>query len=78
MLRKKYGDEMTLYIAGTAQTDKTTQNMTSTKQNAEQYAKIYGSKVSSEKVPINDILAVNISRTGGYEEFIVLNRKWSK
>lgn len=78
MLRKKYGDEITLYRAGTSQTVKTTQNMTSTKENAQRYAEVYGSTVSSVKVPVDDVLAVNITRTGGYEEFIVLNKKRGK
>lgn len=75
MLRKKYGDTITLYRVPTAQTAKATVNMTSTKSNAEQYAKLYGRKVESVKVPVNDVLAVNVSRSGGYEEFIVLNKR---
>lgn len=74
MLKTKYGDEMTLYRAGTSATKKPTLNMTSTKTNANQYAKIYGTKVTAKKVKIDDILAVNISRNGGYEEFIVIQK----
>ncbi len=75
MLRQKYGDTMTLYRVPTSATAKTTINMTSSKSNAQQYADIYGGKVQSIKVPVADILAVNLKRTGGYEEFIVLNRR---
>ena len=74
MLKKQFGDTITLYRAGTKQTKKVTVNMTSTKQNAEQYAKAYNSSVTAVKVPIDSILAVNISRTGAYEEFIILNK----
>ena len=75
MLKAKYGDTMTLYRVQTAQTAKPTFNMTSTKANAQQYAQLYGGKVESFKVPVRNILAVNITRNGGYEEFIVLNRR---
>lgn len=75
MLRQKYGDTVTLYRVPTAQTSKPTVNMTSTRANAEQYARLYGGKVQSFKIPVKDVLAVNVSRTGGYEEFIVLNRR---
>ena len=75
MLQKKYGDTITLYRVPTSQTAKATVNMTSTRVNAEEYAKIYGRKVESVKVPVKDILAINVTRTGKYEEFIVLNRK---
>ncbi len=75
MLKAKYGDTMTLYRVQTAQTAKPTFNMTSTKANAQQYAQLYGGKVESFKVPVRNILAVNIARNGKYEEFIVLNRK---
>lgn len=75
MLRDKYGDTMTLYRVQTAQTAKPTFNMTSTKANAQQYAQLYGGKVESFKVPVRDILAVNVARNGAYEEFIVLNRR---
>lgn len=75
MLKRKYGDTMTLYRVPTAQTAKATYNMTSTKANAQQYAQMYGGKVQSFKVPVRDILAVNLARNGGYEEFIVLNRR---
>lgn len=78
MLKKKYGDTMTLYRVPTAQTAKATVNMTSTRANAEQYAKLYGRSVEAVKVPVSNVLAVNISRAGGYEEFIVLNRKKKK
>lgn len=74
MLRKKYGDEVTLYRAGTDQTPKATINMTTSKANATQYSKLYGTKVMSTKVPVNDILLVNISRSGQYEEVVVLNK----
>lgn len=75
MLNKKYGDTITLYRVPTAQTAKATVNMTSTKYNAEQYAKLYGGRVQSFKVPVKDVLAVNVARSGGYEEFIILNKK---
>lgn len=75
MLKKKYGDTMTLYRVPTAQTPKATVNMTSTRANAEQYAREYGGKVEAIKVPVKDVLAVNITRNGAYEEFIVLNNK---
>lgn len=74
MLQKKYGDTMTLYRVQTQQTPKATVNMTSTRANAEQYAREYGGKVESIQVPVKDILAVNITRTGAYEEFIVLRK----
>ena len=75
MLKNKYGDTVTLYRAGTEQTAKATQNMTTNRKNAQQYADIYGSKVQSMKVPVKDILCVNISRSGNYEEVLVLNKK---
>lgn len=75
LLTKKYGKTMTLYRVPTAQTSKATFNMTSTKANAQQYAQLYGGKVESFKVSVENILAINISRNGAYEEFIVLNRK---
>ena len=75
MLKSKYGDEITLYRAGTSQTAKATQNMTTTRKNAQQYADIYGTKVEKVKVPVKDVLCVNISRSGGYEEVLVLNKK---
>ena len=70
MLQQKYGDTITLYRSPTGQTPKATVNMTSLRSNAAQY----GSRVISVKVPVKDVLAVNVSRTGQYEEFIVLNR----
>lgn len=70
MLRQKYGDTVTLYRSPTGQTPKATVNMTSLRSNAAQY----GDRVISVKVPVKDVLAVNVSRTGQYEEFIVLNR----
>ena len=75
LLGDKYGSEMTLYRAATSATNKSTLNMTSTRANAEQYRQIYGTKITPVKIKISDILAVNISRSGGYEEFIVLNKK---
>ncbi len=78
MLQDKYGDTMTLYRVATQQTPKATVNMTSTRANAEQYAREYGGKVEAIKVPVKDVLAVNVTRTGGYEEFIVLNKKRKK
>lgn len=74
MLKEKYGEYITLYRAGTNATKKATINMASTKKNAQQYADWYGSKVSSKKIKIDDILAINIDRTGDYEEFIILNK----
>ena len=74
MLRKKYGDTITLYRAGTEQKAKSTINMTTLKKNAEQYGQEYGSKVKAVKVPIEHVLLVNVSRTGGYEEVLVLNK----
>ena len=75
MLKERYGDEITLYRAGTNATRKATINMTSTEKNAKQYASLYGSSVTSKKIKVDDILAININRTGGYEEFIILNRR---
>ena len=75
VLREKYGDTITLYRAGTGATAKATVNMASTEMNANQYADWYGTKVSKQEVPVDNILAVNISRNGGYEEFIILNKK---
>lgn len=74
MLKKKYGDTITLYRVPTSQTSKATINMTSTRQNANQYAELYGGKVRTFKVPVKDVLAVNIRRGGTYEEFIILNK----
>ena len=75
MLRQKYGDTITLYRAGTSATDKATQNYTSTRANAEDYARQYGTRVSAVKVPVEDVLLVNVSRDGKYEEFVVLKKR---
>lgn len=74
MMRKKYGDTATLYRAGTEETGKATINMTTSRENAQKYAAEYGTRVTAVKVPISDILAVNVTRSGRYEEVIVINK----
>ena len=73
MLRKKYGDQIVLYRAGTSQTAKPTINMTTSRENAQSYAKLYGSRVERIVVPVERVLCVNVSRNGRYEEVIVLS-----
>ena len=66
-LRQKYGDTMQLYRASEGkQMNKPTTNWASTSEIASQY----GTNISGQDIPIDNILAVNYG-SGSYEEFIV-------
>ena len=67
ILRQKYGGTIRLYRATGIQIGKPTTNWASTREGALQY----GANIVERDIPIDDILAVNVGRSGNYEEFIV-------
>ncbi len=66
-LKEHYGDEIELHRAVGAQKSKTTTNWATT----EDYARQFGNNVVSKKVPVSDVLAVNVGPFGKYHEVIV-------
>lgn len=66
-LRAQYGDTMTLYRATGKQIAKATQNWATTFEFAAQF----GPNVVKRKVPVDAIIAVNVSANGLYHELIV-------
>lgn len=66
-LRAQYGDTMTLYRATGKQIAKATQNWATTFEFAAQF----GPNVVKRKVPVDAIIAVNVSANGIYHELIV-------
>ena len=66
-LRKQYGDTVTLYRAQGMQKDKATTNWATTKD----FALQFGENVTSKEVPVDNVLAVNVTRDGKYHELIV-------
>lgn len=66
-LRKKYGDEITLYRVESNQKAKPTKNYGS----SIEYTKQYGNDVREYKIKTDDIVAINTNRTGRYEDIIV-------
>lgn len=67
LLRKQYGDTITLYRVEGLQKSKATKNYGSSLA----YTKQYGSKVSPYNINVKDIIAINTNRNGTYEDIIV-------
>lgn len=66
-LRKQHGDTIHLYRAVGQQKDKHTTNWATTREFAAQF----GGDVISKDIPIENVLAVNVTRNGKYHELIV-------
>lgn len=67
LLRKQYGDTITLYRVEGLQKPKATKNYGSSLA----YTKQYGPKVNSYNIKVKDIIAINTNRNGTYEDIIV-------
>ncbi len=66
-LRKQFGETVTLFRAQGKQRQKPTTNWATT----EEYAKQFGDNIEKREVPIDNVIAVNVGRTGKYHEVIV-------
>jgi hypothetical protein len=68
-LRRYFGDTMVLYRAVGLQKKKLTTNWAST----DAIARLYGDRIITEMFPVDNVVAVNVSLSGTYEELIVIN-----
>ena len=68
-LKEKFGNEIELHRAVGKQMNKPTQNWATTRE----FAKQFGGNVLSKKIPISNIIAVNVGPFGKYHELIVGN-----
>jgi len=66
-LRREHGETITLYRAEGLQKDKATKNYATT----EEYARQFGDNITKKEVPIDDVVAVNVSANGNYHEIVV-------
>lgn len=66
-MRAHYGKKVPLFRAVGYQKDKATTNWATTREYAEQF----GEDVIHKRVPIEDVIAVNVSNNGAYHEIIV-------
>jgi hypothetical protein len=80
LLRKKFGPTITLYRSQGSGKEgsviygkKSTLNWASNPKEASQYD-VGGRKLISKKIPIEDIVAINVGPKGNYDEFVVFNR----
>ena len=66
-IRAQFGDTITLYRAVGEQKTKATSNWATT----EEFAKQFGDKVIKKEFPVEDIIAVNVTRNGKYHELVM-------
>lgn len=71
-LRAQYGDTIPLFRAVGKQKKKSTTNWATTREFAEQF----GDDVVEENIPVERVLAVNVTRNGRYHEVIVLDEDY--
>ena len=66
-LREQYGDTITVYRAEGVQIDKPTKNWATTREFAQQF----GDNIVEREIPIDSIVAANVTPNGKYHELIV-------
>ena len=68
-LRKQYGDTIPLYRAEGKQKEKYTKNWATT----EAFVKQFGDNIVQKDIPVENVIAINVFKTGKYHEVIVGN-----